>query len=183
MRPTRRGRTSGPTASTTRRRRRRRSRSRRAGPASSRSPGRRSTRGTPRRRPSSIGASLPGDGRPDQHRFRSNAPPANFPVLCAAATGCRNSLSSTYYNVIWGNRSAVARRAAAEAGRAGRAPAAARAMSQHVRLPGTRHGDRARVPGGCSQPGSARKSPRPARSAIRTGAASAPSGGSTASAR
>ena len=39
--------------------------------------------------------------------FASNTPPPTFPVLCASATGCNNSLSSTFYNVIWGNRSTV----------------------------------------------------------------------------
>jgi hypothetical protein len=39
--------------------------------------------------------------------WQSNAPPANFPILCARAAGCGNSLASTYYNVIWGSRSPV----------------------------------------------------------------------------
>jgi len=39
--------------------------------------------------------------------FSSNTPPPTFPVLCANPTGCNNSLSSTFYNVIWGNRSTV----------------------------------------------------------------------------
>jgi hypothetical protein len=30
-------------------------------------------------------------------------PPAGFPVLCARANGCGNSLAGTYYNVIWGS--------------------------------------------------------------------------------
>jgi hypothetical protein len=34
------------------------------------------------------------------------APPA-FPILCPAVTGCNNSLSSTYYNIIWGTRGPV----------------------------------------------------------------------------
>ena len=37
--------------------------------------------------------------------WQSNAPPAHFPVLCARATSCSNSLASAYYNVIWGSRS------------------------------------------------------------------------------
>ena len=37
--------------------------------------------------------------------WSSNAPPAGFPVLCASATQCGNSLASTYYNLIWGSRS------------------------------------------------------------------------------
>jgi hypothetical protein len=36
--------------------------------------------------------------------WSSNAPPAGFPVLCANASGCGNSLASTYYNIIWGSR-------------------------------------------------------------------------------
>jgi hypothetical protein len=36
--------------------------------------------------------------------WSSNAPPASFPVLCANASQCGNSLASTYYNVIWGGR-------------------------------------------------------------------------------
>lgn len=37
--------------------------------------------------------------------WQSNPPPAHFPVLCARATNCSNSLASAYYNVIWGSRS------------------------------------------------------------------------------
>src|SRR4051794_26369965 len=37
--------------------------------------------------------------------WQSNQPPAAFPVLCASATQCGNSLASTWYNVIWGSRS------------------------------------------------------------------------------
>lgn len=35
--------------------------------------------------------------------WSSNAPPSNFPFLCAAVGACPNSLSSTYYNVVWGS--------------------------------------------------------------------------------
>jgi hypothetical protein len=37
--------------------------------------------------------------------WQSNQPPPAFPVLCASATQCGNSLASTWYNVIWGSRS------------------------------------------------------------------------------
>jgi hypothetical protein len=36
--------------------------------------------------------------------WSSNSPPSYFPILCASATRCGNSLASTYYNVIWGGR-------------------------------------------------------------------------------
>jgi hypothetical protein len=36
--------------------------------------------------------------------WTSNAPPSNFPILCASPSQCGNSLASTYYNVIWGGR-------------------------------------------------------------------------------
>src|SRR5205823_6367868 len=36
--------------------------------------------------------------------WSSNAPPADFPILCASASQCGNSLARTYYNVIWGSR-------------------------------------------------------------------------------
>jgi hypothetical protein len=36
--------------------------------------------------------------------WTSNQPPPSFPVLCATATQCGNSLASTYYNLIWGSR-------------------------------------------------------------------------------
>jgi hypothetical protein len=39
--------------------------------------------------------------------WTSNAPPPAWPVLCASPVSCPNSLSSTYYNVIWGSRSPV----------------------------------------------------------------------------
>jgi hypothetical protein len=39
--------------------------------------------------------------------WSSNQPPPSFPVLCASATQCGNSLASTYYNVIWGTRTPV----------------------------------------------------------------------------
>jgi hypothetical protein len=39
--------------------------------------------------------------------WSSTPPPAAFPVLCAVVSGCNNSLSSTYYNIIWGTRGPV----------------------------------------------------------------------------
>ena len=39
--------------------------------------------------------------------WSSTPPPSNFPILCAAAASCGNSLSSTYYDVIWGSRAPV----------------------------------------------------------------------------
>lgn len=36
--------------------------------------------------------------------WNSCPPPANMPVLCATTSNCANSLSSTLYDVIWGNR-------------------------------------------------------------------------------
>ena len=36
--------------------------------------------------------------------WSSNAPPSSFPILCASAGQCGNSLASTLYNVIWGGR-------------------------------------------------------------------------------
>jgi hypothetical protein len=39
--------------------------------------------------------------------WTSNAPPPSWPVLCGSAASCSNSLSSAYYNVIWGSRSPV----------------------------------------------------------------------------
>ena len=39
--------------------------------------------------------------------WSSTPPPTAFPVLCAVVSGCNNSLSSTYYNIIWGTRGPV----------------------------------------------------------------------------
>jgi hypothetical protein len=36
--------------------------------------------------------------------WNSNAPPPAFPTLCASVAQCGNSLASTYYNIIWGDR-------------------------------------------------------------------------------
>jgi hypothetical protein len=36
--------------------------------------------------------------------WNSSPPPQQFPILCAQAAQCGNSLASTYYNVIWGSR-------------------------------------------------------------------------------
>jgi hypothetical protein len=36
--------------------------------------------------------------------WSSGPPPATFPILCAQAASCGNSLASFYYNVIWGTR-------------------------------------------------------------------------------
>jgi hypothetical protein len=36
--------------------------------------------------------------------WNSCPPPSNMPVLCASTANCANSLSSTLYDVIWGNR-------------------------------------------------------------------------------
>src|SRR4051794_29374185 len=39
--------------------------------------------------------------------WSASQPPAQFPVLCASATQCGNSLSSTHFMIIWGARSPV----------------------------------------------------------------------------
>lgn len=39
--------------------------------------------------------------------WTSTPPPDAFPVLCASASACGNSLASVYYNVIWGSRNPV----------------------------------------------------------------------------
>ncbi|MGE4427128.1 MAG: hypothetical protein AB7G37_11810 [Solirubrobacteraceae bacterium] len=39
--------------------------------------------------------------------WTSTAPPPVFPVLCASATQCGNSLASTHYQLIWGSRAPV----------------------------------------------------------------------------
>jgi len=39
--------------------------------------------------------------------WSSTPPPPSLPILCATASGCGNSLSSTYYDVIWGSRAPV----------------------------------------------------------------------------
>jgi hypothetical protein len=36
--------------------------------------------------------------------WTSSPPPIAFPILCAQAASCGNSLASVYYNVIWGTR-------------------------------------------------------------------------------
>lgn len=41
--------------------------------------------------------------------WTSNPPPAAFPVLCASATQCGNSLASAHYLLIWGSRSPMLR--------------------------------------------------------------------------
>lgn len=43
----------------------------------------------------------------DNTDWSSNPPPTPFPILCAQLAGCNNSLSSTYYLLIWGGRSPV----------------------------------------------------------------------------
>jgi hypothetical protein len=39
--------------------------------------------------------------------WQSTPPPSEFPILCASATACGNSLAGTLYMLIWGNRSPV----------------------------------------------------------------------------
>ena len=39
--------------------------------------------------------------------WTSTPPPQSFPILCSSLGSCGNSLSSTYYNVIWGTRAPV----------------------------------------------------------------------------
>jgi hypothetical protein len=39
--------------------------------------------------------------------YQSTPPPAQFPILCASATSCGNSLASPAYMLIWGTRSPV----------------------------------------------------------------------------
>jgi hypothetical protein len=39
--------------------------------------------------------------------WSSDAPPPQFPILCSTTGPCPNSLSSTYYNVIWGSLTPV----------------------------------------------------------------------------
>lgn len=36
--------------------------------------------------------------------WSSTLPPTEFPILCARLTGCNNSLASTWYLIVWGNR-------------------------------------------------------------------------------
>ena len=116
--------------------------------------------------------------------WSSTPPPSAFPILCAVVAGCNNSLASTYYNVIWGTRAPVLAAPllkgtswAKHRRRPGR-------RGEHVRL--RRHRARRgarRSPTASERRRCAPRSRRPARSAIRTGAASGPSGGCTASAR
>jgi hypothetical protein len=40
----------------------------------------------------------------DTTDWTSTAPPTQFPILCATATSCGNSLAGVYYNIIWGSR-------------------------------------------------------------------------------
>ena len=39
--------------------------------------------------------------------WSSTPPPSTFPILCSTASGCGNSLASTYYDIIWGSRAPV----------------------------------------------------------------------------
>lgn len=39
--------------------------------------------------------------------WASSVPPPEFPILCSRVTSCGNSLASTYYLLIWGNRAPV----------------------------------------------------------------------------
>ena len=39
--------------------------------------------------------------------WSSTPPPSTFPILCASASQCGNSLSSALYNLVWGSRSPV----------------------------------------------------------------------------
>ena len=43
----------------------------------------------------------------DNTNWSSTPPPSNFPILCPTASGCGNSLTSTYYDLIWGSRAPV----------------------------------------------------------------------------
>ena len=77
--------------------------------------GRPRSRGTPQRRRRALARSR-SRRRPSglvNTDWSSNAPPAAFPILCAAAGGCNNSIASTYYALIWGTSRAGPRRAAA----------------------------------------------------------------------
>ena len=100
--------------STTRRRRRRRSRSRASPARISCWRGRRTARTIRPTRPQSTGSvsfQETNFGLVNTD-WTSTPPPTNFPVLCASLGSCGNSLASTYYNVIWGARAPVLRRAA-----------------------------------------------------------------------
>jgi hypothetical protein len=44
---------------------------------------------------------------PRNSDWASNPPPPSFPVLCAVAAGCPNTLTGTLYNLIWGSREPV----------------------------------------------------------------------------
>lgn len=39
--------------------------------------------------------------------WSSTPPPPSMPILCPQASGCGNSLASTYYDIIWGSRAPV----------------------------------------------------------------------------
>ena len=118
-----------------------------------------------------------------QHRLDEHAAAASFPILCATLAQCGNSLASSLLQRDLGGARTGARRAAA-AGISGRRRAARRTTSRArttTSAPSRSPCRRSRCR--CSRRRSARRSPRRARSAIRTAAACARSGGSTASAR
>jgi hypothetical protein len=43
----------------------------------------------------------------DNTNWSSSPPPPSLPILCATASGCGNSLATTWYDIIWGTRAPV----------------------------------------------------------------------------
>ena len=115
--------------------------------------------------------------------YQSTQAPPQFPLLCASATQCGNSLAGSYFLLFWGTRSPVARRAARFRHALERASAARATTSPPATA--TRAARRSpcrRSPAASRPRRSSPTSATPARSATRSAAGRGRSGGPTASA-
>ena len=80
--------------------------------------------------------------------YQSTQPPPQFPILCASATECGNSLAGSYYMLIWGTRSPTLARAAAPGHPLERARRRGQRRRLEQPLPRAGARDRPGVPGG-----------------------------------
>ena len=110
--------------------------------------------------------------------YQSTQPPPQFPILCASATSCGNSVAGAMYLLIWGTRSPTLAEPLLQGTRWNSLGGAGNDVASASRYVGPREGRRAGVPRGRrGGQGRGARSPRRVRSAIRSGRACARSGG------
>ena len=115
--------------------------------------------------------------------YQSTPPPPQYPILCAAASECGNSMAGALYLLIWGTRSPTLAEPLLRGTRWGAQGGAGNDVASNNRYAGRERVTVPAFPAGSRRRRSSRRSRRRARSAIRSAAACARCGGCAASDR